>query len=303
MAKFVYNGVPYSSKKECLIQLGLTPKSVFEMVSKRGIDLKTYLDEYFDKDNLGSRKRGVIFDGKKYPSVKKAFEMEGLTEENYNRYMSVKKRKEAEGAFKTKEDETKFLHQILSGDLSGIRHIYGSHLYKGVKYGTIEEMVNSEGYTIDQYNTYKIHRKLDLSPEEVLKIMVKDTSFKGNKDTTIYYKDQPYESLYALVSSLGYEYTIFTSNMYSKGLTYQEFLDGIEEGKYEKPIRRRKLVQKKIGYNIANHEFTKQQEIADYLGISKATLISRANKAGLTVPALAEILIKAKDNEENAVTN
>lgn len=304
MAKFKYDGVTYNSKRECLEHFGLNAKSVFEITSRTGISIEEYLDKHLDEKYLG--KRGVLHNGVKYKSVKEAFKENGLTEDEYHRYMLIKKQKKDKGEIKTKKEEREFLSSILSGESDVLKKVYGKHIIDGIEYNSIEKMVESYGYTLEQYNIYKRYRKLEGNPVDIFNKMRQDSSFKANYSREVTYKGKTYPSIRALTEDLGYEYGIFTSRMYSEdeNLTPEEFLAGIESGKYEEPVRKRKLEHKKINYIVDGKGYVTQEDIAKDLGIAKVTLIHKAHKEGLGIQEMAEKIIQErKEKEQNQQNN
>lgn len=302
MTKFIYDNVEYASKSECIEALGLKPKSTFESASRLNLTVEEYLDQHFKKYG----KRGVMVDGIKYRSVKDAFKIFGYTQDDYQKFMIAKKQKKDSGEIKNKADEEKFLEDVLLGRVDTLKKVYGRHIIDGIEYSSIEKMVESFGYTLEQYNIYKRYRKLTGDAVDIFNQMRQDESFKTNYTKEVEYKGKTYPSIKALTESLNYEYGIFTSRMYQLGLTAEEFLQGIEEGKYEEPKRKRVLHHKKINYIINGKGYTTQEQVAKALGMAKVTVLHKAKQNGLTFEEMARQLMlekEEKENSEEAVTN
>lgn len=294
MTKFVYDNVEYKSKSECITALGLNPKSTFESASRLNLTIEEYLDRQFKTYG----KRGVKINGLHYRSVKDAFRIFGYTQDDYQRYMIIKKQKKDNGELKTKVDEDKFLEDVFLDRTDVLKKVYGRHIIDGIEYSSIEKMVESFGYTLEQYNIYKRYRNLTGDAVDIFNQMRNDETFKSNYTKEVEYKGKKYPSIRALTNDLDYEYGIFTSRMYQLGITPEEFLEGIESGKYEEPKRKRVLKHKKINYVINGKEFTTQDEVAKALGIAKVTILHKAKRTNKTFEEIASEIMTERENKE-----
>lgn len=297
MAKFMYNGKQYSSKSKCIEEFGFVPKSVFEIISRENITLEQYLDRHLRKDKLSNRE--VLFNNVKYRSVREAFRKLGFTEDEYYRFMVIKKSMLDSGELKSKDDERALLDSIFRGDSDILKKSYGKHVVDGIEYNSIEKMVNSYGYTLEQYNIYKRYRKLKGNPVEIFEKMRNDDSFKENYSVEVKYKGKKYPSIRALTDDLGYEYTIFTSRMYLEGVhSPEEYLAGVDSGKYDKPLRKRNPIHNKISYHIGDKGFVTQEDMATYLGMAKVTLIHKAQQNNLSIEEMANVIYKEQQQDK-----
>lgn len=297
MARFKYKGKTYPSKSSCIKAFGLNPKSTIEILSRTGKTLEEYLDNTVGGVYVG--KRGIVFNNVQYKSLKDAFKENGLTDEDYARFMVLKKLKKDKGELPDKEAEKQYALDILSGESNDLKKVYGNYVIDGIEYSSIEKMVESFGYTLEQYNIYKRYRNLKGTPIEIFDTMRNDENYKDNYSVEVTYRGKTYPSIRALTDDLGYEYSIFTSRMYMEGaITPEEYLHGIETGKYEEPIRKRVLEHTKISYHVDGKGYVTQEEIAKDLGMAKVTLIHKAHQNQLSIEEMARKIVEQRKEEE-----
>lgn len=209
--KYTYRGVTYKTLKELAEGSGVKVNSMNSIMSRRGITYTEYLDEV-----LGRR---VTYEGEVYSSMTAFAKVIGEKALALRKYMDAGYTLE-ESVSKCKE-----------------RRERRKRVFRGKPYETYGAMVGEFGYTESQVRDYISNRQLKVGVSEALEQLLSGNC-GGYEFHGVERAGKKYRSNRELIESYGIQYTTAYEAGRRNGVGVLEYLDGIDSGKYEKPVRR-----------------------------------------------------------------